>query len=170
MRKLKPNTSILGFLIMFPSFKSLGINIIIIFFTPQLFATNIIYTNLTESIFKNNKLQLTIKAQKKVEHIKKDATMLFLNRKKYVAENFYYEHGSVANKEYDIGFKRMFIYGQNIYMTQVQGDFFKYHFRAKKATIYKDRIEFTSLVFASKNQKGSRLKFVYYFAKQNEIK
>jgi len=145
-------------------------NFLFFLLSVQLFSTNIIYTNITETIFKNNRLYLTIKAHKKVENIEKDRATLFLNRKKYMAENFYYENGSVRDKVYAIAFKRMFIYGQNIYMIQVEGAFFKYTFRAKSATVYKNRIEFSNLFFESKNKKGSRLKFIYYFDKKNEIK
>lgn len=140
-----------------------------LFFNTQLFATNITYTNFTENIYKKNRLYLTIKAQKKVENIKKDTKTLFFNRKKYISDNFYYEHGSVHHKAYDIGFKRMFIYAQNIYITEAKGVFGQYHFRAKRVTVYKERIEFLNLFFQSKDKKGSRLKFVYYFDKRNEI-
>lgn len=140
-----------------------------LFFNTQLLATNITYTNFTENIYKNNRLYLTIKAHKKVENIKKDAKTLFFNRKKYIADNFYYKDGSVNTKEYKIHFKRMFIYAQNMYMTQTHGVFGQYSFRAKRVTVYKNRIEFLNLFFQSKDKKGSRLKFVYYFDKRNKI-
>jgi len=142
---------------------------IFLLFTLPIFSTNIIFSNIKEEIYRNNKFQYRIQAQKKVEKFKKDTKVLFFNRKKYVSENFYYEYGSVVNSRYNIKFKRMFIYGQNIYMQEVKGSFFKYTFKAKSVVVYRDRMVFSHIFFKSAHKKGSKLKFIYYFNKKNEI-
>lgn len=144
--------------------------ILLFLFIPfPLLSTSMIFTNINESIYQENKFQYEIQAKIKVENFKKDVKLLFFNRKKYVSENFYYENGSVMNTKYDISFKRMFVYGQNIYLNQVRGSFFKYTFHAKNAVIYKDKIVFSHIFFKTSHKQGSRLNFIYFFNKKNEI-
>ena len=151
-------------------FKSIKLKFfILLVFSMPLFPTNITYSNLTETTFKKNESSLTIKAQKKVENIKKDVRTLFFNHKKYVSDNFYYEKGSVSHENYDVNFQRMFRYAQNLYLTKAQGSFFNTTFRAKSMVIYKDKIVFKHIFFESKYKRGSRLKFTYYFAKKNKM-
>ncbi len=145
------------------------LSIFILFFTISLFPHKIVYTDITEKIYKKNEIQYTIKAKTKVENFKKDVKSLFLNRKKYVSQNFYYKDGLILNEKYNIRFKRMFIYGQNIYIKSAKGSFYKYTFRAKKVVVYRDRIVFSHIFFKSSTKRGSKLKFIYYFDKKSEI-
>jgi len=151
--------------------KSLGMKIFLFLslFTSHTMATKIIYSDISEELYHNNSLYVTIKAHTKIDNIEEDISTLFLNRKKYISKHFYYENGFISHSMYQIYFNRMFIYGKNIYMNEVEGRFFKYKFHAKKAVIYRDRIFFSHIFFESKNKKGSRLKFIYYFDKKNEI-
>ena len=151
--------------------KYLGVKIFFfLFFSNSLFATQIVYSEITEDVYQNNKLTITIKAHKKIENIEQDISTLFLNRKQYASKHYYYKQGSLSHSIYKISFNRMFIYGKNIYMSEVTGSFFKYTFHAEKAVIYKNRIVFSHIFFKSSDKRGSRLKFIYYFDKNNEIK
>ena len=145
------------------------LSIFILLFTLSLFPNKIVYTDINEKIYKKNELQYTIKAKIKVENFKKDVKVLFFNRKKYVSQNFYYKDGLISNEKYNISFKRMFIYGQNIYIDNAKGSFFKYTFRAKKVVVYRDKIVFSHIFFKSSTKKGSKLNFTYYFYKKNEF-
>ena len=135
---------------------------IFLFFTLSLFSHNIIFTNISEDIYKKNKFKYTITAHKKVENYKKDIKTLFFNRKKYVADNFFYEKGSVVTQTYDIKFNRMFIYAGIIYMSNVKGKVGEYRFNAQKATIYSDTIKFSRFRFQKGVRRGSKRNFIFY--------
>ena len=131
-------------------------------FTLSLYSHNIVFTNISEDIYKKNKFKYTITAQKKVENYRKDVKMLFFNRKKYVADNFYYEKGSIKTKRYNIGFERMFIYANKVYLFKVKGKVGEYQFTAKKATIESSKIKFLSFRFQKGKRRGSKRNFVFY--------
>jgi hypothetical protein len=141
----------------------------ILFLSLPLFSTKLVYTDITEEIYHDNQLYISIKAHKKVDNIEPDTITIFFNRKKYIEEHFYYEIGYIFRKSYKMNFKRMFIYGKNIYMNNVSGNFSKYTFHAKSVSVYQNRIFFRHIFFHSKNKSGSRLQFIYYFDQNNTI-
>jgi len=122
--------------------------------------TKVSFENITQCTYTQNGSSPKIVARQKVENYNTKATV-FLKRKEFVAENFYYFDGSIQSLRYEIRFEKMFIYGKNYYLQNPSGKIDNYEFKAESMVIYPQRVKFENFAFRLGNRRGFKLKFLY---------
>ncbi|WP_108064290.1 hypothetical protein [Poseidonibacter lekithochrous] len=141
-------------------YKFLIIQILVVFFTTNIFAsTKIKILDLEEYKISENKILYKIKAESKSIDYKKLKKFRIYNKERVISNSSFYTNGKFLSKELNITFKKGYFLEGNFIMLDLHGFYKNNKFRAKKAS-YRKKDLFMKNVFISIDDKKYK-KFKY---------
>jgi len=130
--------------------------LLFIFFTLKLFATKIEYYDIEETSFTTKTTQAyQIKAQKKILNYDKLKKINFINKKKLLSQNIYYQNGYILKQNQKISFDKAYFLEGIFHMLNCKTIFQNSKINAKSCKINKNILQLKDL-FLQKNHKTYR--------------